>query len=136
LTIGKTAGGTTEMIIQLIKTLARSKILYYYDYERFIRRKNNNRMTEDYKQFDTAKTDSAPIIPELIKHIYGFKFTEVVLTVAIFVISLVCVVFVILYSTGKSAVIVEERVCVSAPTLFFQSYQSVATLNVNKAFVQ
>lgn len=79
-------------------------------------------MTEDYKQFDTAKTDSAPIIPELVKYIYGFKFTEVALTVAILVISLVCVVFVILYSTGKPAVIVEERVCVSAPCLKSASY--------------
>ncbi|XP_052065043.1 endothelin-converting enzyme homolog [Mytilus californianus] len=87
-------------------------------------------MTEEYKQFDSAKTDKIPIVPGLVKHISGLKFTELISIVIVFVVSLVCVVFVILYTKGKPAVVIEENVCVTAACLKSASYVAG---NMNKS---
>ncbi|CAG2233724.1 ECE [Mytilus edulis] len=87
-------------------------------------------MTEEYKQFDSAKTDKIPIVPGLVKHISGLKFTELISIIVIFVVSLVCVVFVILFTTGKPTVVVEENVCVTAACLKSASY---VVGNMNKS---
>lgn len=86
-------------------------------------------MAEDYKQFDSPVSDKIPIVPSLVKKVTSIKLEELVLILALSVVSITCIVFIILYSVGGKPNVVEE-LCVTAPCLKSASY---VVRNMNKS---